>query len=66
LEEATRDRDVWRRKVADLEPQSGYAHQEAQKAENRVADAEEALALAEQRLRAAQVRLLKKNSGLSG
>lgn len=56
LEEAARDRDLWRRKVADLEQQLGYAQQEAHNAEHRVAGSEEALALAEQRLRAAQVR----------
>jgi hypothetical protein len=65
VEEAARDRDVWRRKVADLEQQLDCAQEEAQKAEHRFADAEEALALAEQRLRAARVRL-DKNSGLSG
>jgi len=58
-ENEARDRDGWRRKVADLEQELGYARQEAQKAERRVADAEEARELAEQR-RAAQVCLVKK------
>jgi septal ring factor EnvC (AmiA/AmiB activator) len=66
VEEKTRDRDVWRRKVADLDQQLGSAQKEAQKAEHRLADAEEALALAERRLRAAQVSLAKKNSGSKG
>jgi chromosome segregation ATPase len=57
VEKAARDRHGWRRKVADLEQQLGYARQEAEKAEHRVADAKEVLGLAEQRLRAAQVSL---------
>jgi hypothetical protein len=65
-DKATRDRDGWRRKVADLEHELGCARQEAQQAEHRLTDAEKALALAEQRLRAAQVRLVEENSGLSG
>jgi hypothetical protein len=44
----------------------GSAQKEAQKAEHRLADAEEALALAERRLRAAQLSLAKKNSGPKG
>jgi hypothetical protein len=44
VEEAARDRDVWRRKAADLEEQLGYAQEEERKAEHRVANAEEALA----------------------
>jgi peptidoglycan hydrolase CwlO-like protein len=63
-DKATRDRDGWRRKVADLEHELGCARQEAQQAEHRLTDAEKALA--EQRLRAAQVRLVEENSGLSG
>ncbi len=51
VEEAVRDRDVWRRKVADLGQQLASAQEEAKKAEERFADAEKALALAEQRLR---------------
>jgi hypothetical protein len=61
VEEETRGRDVWRRKVTDLHQQLNSAQEEAQKAEYRLADAEEALALAERRLRAAQVSLAKKN-----
>jgi hypothetical protein len=66
VEEAARDRDVWRRKVADLDQQLGYAQEEAQKAEHRFADAEQALVLAKQRLRAVQVSLDKMNSALKG
>jgi hypothetical protein len=53
-QKAARDRNGWRRKVADLEQQLGYARDEAQKAEHRLTDEEEALVLAEQRLRSAQ------------
>src|SRR5579863_7894256 len=42
LEESVRDRDVWRRKVADLDHQLASAQEEAKKAEQRIADAEEA------------------------
>jgi len=66
VEKAARDREVWRREVADLERQLDYARDEAQKAERRVTDAKEALGLSEQRMRAAKVRLDRKNSGLSG
>jgi predicted nucleic acid-binding Zn-ribbon protein len=66
VEKAARDREVWRREVADLERQLDYARDEAQKAERRVTDAKEALGLSEQRLRAAKVRLDRKTSGLSG
>jgi hypothetical protein len=66
VEEQTRDRDVWRGKVADLGQQLSSAQTEAQKAEYRLADAEQALALAERRLRAAQVSLAKKISGPKG
>ena len=58
VEKTARDRDVWRREVADLERQLDYARHEAQKAEHSLTDADEALALAEQHLRAAQVRLV--------
>jgi chromosome segregation ATPase len=54
VEKAARDREVWRREVADLERQLDYARDEAQKAERRVTDAKEALGLSEQRMRAAQ------------
>jgi hypothetical protein len=53
----TRDRDAWRRKVADLERQLDDARAEVQKAEHRVAGEEEALTLANQRLHDAQGRL---------
>ena len=66
VEVAVRDRDVWRRKVADLDQQLASAKEEAKKAEHRFADAEEALDLAEQRLRTVQARLVEENSGLSG
>jgi len=62
-EQAARDRDVWRRNIADLEQQLGYAQEEERKAERRVADAEEALSLAEQGLCAVQVPLIETNSG---
>jgi hypothetical protein len=65
LEEAARDRDVWRQKVADLEQELGYAQEESQKAEHCLADAEQALALAVQRLSIAQLRVAKAISGLS-
>jgi len=65
LGKAARIRDGCRREVADLELQLDYAHEEAQEAGHRVADAEEALALAEQPLRAAQVRLHNKKSCLN-
>ncbi len=66
VEEAVRDRDIWRRKVADLDKQLASAQEEAKKAERRLADAEEALALAEQRLHTVQARLVQGNNGLSG
>jgi len=66
VEEALRDRDVWRRKVADLDQQLASAQEEANNAEHRFADAEEALALAGQRLRTVQERLAEENSGLIG
>lgn len=65
-EEALRDRDVWRRKVAGLDQQLASAQEEAEKAEQRFADADEALALAEKRLSTAQARLVEENSGPNG
>jgi hypothetical protein len=66
VEEQTRDRDVWRGKVADLGQRLSSAQTEAQKAEYRLADAEQALALAERRLRDAQVSQAKRISGPKG
>ncbi len=65
-EEAVRDRDVWRRKVADLDQQLASAQEEAKKAEERFADAEKALALAQQRLRTVRERPVEENSGSDG
>ena len=65
LEESVRDRDVWRRKVADLDQQLASAQEEAKKAEQRIADAEEALAVAEKRLRTLQARPVEKLQGAS-
>jgi chromosome segregation ATPase len=54
VEEAERDRDGWRRKVADLARQLDDAKAEGREAEHRLTVANEDLALAEQRLRSAQ------------